>query len=402
MAGVVNFFLIWVAPFAVMITTIIVIHELGHFLVARACGVAIDQFSVGFGRALWSRKDRSGVEWRIGWLPLGGYVKFAGDSNAASVPDQTDLTEMRAAIVASEGVGAEKKYLVFKPLWQRALIVLGGPAANFLLAIVIYSIFLGAFGEMVVSTRVDSVTPGGAAAQAGFRAGDVIKAADGRAMGSFLDVQTYVQYRAGVPIDFTVERAGAAIHVTATPGAVREKSPVGGDQTIGRLGLAARGGALKHYGPLEAVERGFSRTAEISETTLYVLGRIVTGQVAFDQLHGVVGIAKLSGSITQDEVADARQAGVNPLIAAALVMIQMAGGVSISVGILNLLPIPVLDGGHLMFYAYEFVVRRPPRAAVQAVAFHAGLALLVVLMVLTNWSDLQRLHLFHFLGSLFS
>ena len=399
MAGVLNYFLIWVAPFALMITSIIVIHELGHFLVARACGVAIDQFSVGFGRALWSRKDRSGVEWRIGWLPLGGYVKFAGDSNAASVPDQTDLTEMRAAIVASEGVGAEKKYLVFKPLWQRALIVLGGPAANFFLAIVLYSIFLGAFGELVTSTKVDSVIPGGAAAHAGFRAGDVIKAADGRAMGSFQDVQTYVQYRAGVPIDFTVERLGAAIHVTATPSAVQEKSPVGGDQTVGRLGLAARGGALKHYGPLEAVERGFIRTAEISETTLYFLGRIVTGQVAFDQLHGVVGIAQASGSITQHAVADAREAGVNPLIATAFVMIQMAGMMSVSVGILNLLPIPVLDGGHLMFYAYEFVVRRPPRAAVQAVAFRAGLALLVVLMVLANWNDLQRQHLFHFLGS---
>ncbi len=399
MAGILNYLLIWVAPFAVMITTIIVIHELGHFLVARVCGVAIDQFSVGFGRALWSRKDRSGVEWRIGWLPLGGYVKFAGDSNAASVPDQTDLTEMRAAIVASEGGGAEKKYLVFKPLWQRALIVLGGPAANFLLAIVLYSIFLGAFGELVTPTKVDSVIPGGAAARAGFMAGDVIKAADGRSMGSFQEVQEYVQYRAGAPIDFTVERAAAILHITATPAAAHETSPVGGDQTVGRLGLAAHGGAVKRYGPLEAVQRGVIRTAKVSETTLYFLGRIITGEVAFDQLHGVVGIARASGDLTQHAVADARESGLNPLITVSFVMIQMAGMMSVSVGILNLLPIPVLDGGHLMFYAYEFVVRRPPRAAVQAVAFRAGLALLVVLMVLANWNDLQRQLLFHFLGS---
>ena len=402
MADILNFVLVWVAPFALMITTIIVIHELGHFLAARACGVAIDQFSVGFGRALWSWKDRSGVEWRIGWLPLGGYVKFAGDSNAASVPDQTDLAELRTAIVASEGAGAEKKYLVFKPLWRRAVIVLAGPAANFVLAIVLFSIFLGGFGELVTPSKVDSLVPGGIATRAGFKAGDVIKAADGRTMGSFQDVQAYVQYRAGVPIDFTVQRAVATIHLTATPGALHEKSPVGGDQTVGYLGVGARGGEIKHYGPLEAVERGIIRTGQISETTLFFLGRIVTGQVAFDQLHGVVGIAHASGDLTQRAVTDARTAGVNPLIATAFVMIQMAAMMSISVGILNLLPIPVLDGGHLMFYAYEFVVRRPPRAAVQAVAFRAGLALLIVLMVLANWNDLQRQHLFHFLGSMFS
>jgi len=399
MAGILHFVLIWVAPLMVMMTAIIVIHELGHFLVAKACGVAIERFSIGFGRALFSRTDRAGTEWRVGWLPIGGYVKFTGDANAASVPDQTDLAQMRAAIVAHEGAGAEMKYLAFKPLWQRAAIVVAGPAANFLMAIVLFSIFLGVFGEPVTSTKIDTVMPGSAAAQAGFMAGDVIKAADGHTMSSFEDVQSYVQGRPGTPIAFTVERGGASVDLAATPSAEHEKSPFGGDQTIGRIGLLTRGGPWKRYGAVEAVTRGVTRTVQISQTTIFFLGRIVTGHVAPDQLHGVVGIARASGDMTQQAVTQARDARVNPLIYVAFTMIQLSALMSVSVGILNLLPIPVLDGGHLMFYAYELVVRRPPGAIVQAVAYRAGLALLVGLMVFANWNDLQRQHLFHLFGS---
>lgn len=402
MPDILTFLLIKVAPFLVMITGIVVIHELGHFAVAKACGVAIDQFSVGFGRAIASWKDKSGVQWRIGWLPLGGYVRFAGDSNAASVPDQSDLSVMRAAIVDAEGAGAEKKYLVFKPLWQRAAIVLAGPAANFVLAAALFAVFLGVFGEPVTVTKIDSVMPGEAAARAGFKAGDIVEAADGRPMSSFEDIRFYVQYRGGTPIDFTVRRGAADVHLRVTPGIAHEKSPFGGDQTVGRLGLVARGSVLKRFGPLEAVGGGMARTAKIAETTLFFLGQIVTGHVAFDQLHGVVGIARASGDMTQQAVADAHAAHISPLIATAFVLIQMAALMSVSVGVLNLLPIPVLDGGHLMFYAYELVVRRPPRAAVQAVAYRAGLALLVGIMVFANWNDLHPQPLVHFLGSLFS
>ena len=402
MAAILDTVLIWWIPFLTMITLIVVVHELGHFLVAKWCGVAIDQFSIGFGRALWSRRDKSGVQWRIGWLPLGGYVKFAGDTNVASVPDQTDLEQMRTAIVAAEGVGAERKYLAFKSLWRRTAIVLAGPAANFLLAAVLFSTFLAVWGEPVTSTKIDSVIPGETAARAGFRSGDILKSADGRPMQSFEDVQFYVQYRAGTAIDFTVQRGATDIHIVATPGMAHVKSPFGGDQTVGRLGLYARGTTLKHFDLPQAVFGGTGKTIEVAKTTLFFLGQIVTGHVAFDQLHGVVGIARASGDMTQQAVSDASAAHVSPLVATVFVMIQMAALMSVSVGVLNLLPIPVLDGGHLMFYAYELVVRRPPRAAVQAVAYRAGLALLVGLMVFANWNDLQRQHLFHFLGSLFS
>ncbi len=402
MADILQFVLIKVAPFLLVIMTIVVIHELGHFWVARACGVAIDRFSIGFGRAIVAWKDRSGVEWRIGWLPLGGYVKFAGDSNVASVPDQSDLSQMRSDIMAAEGAGAEKKYLAFKPLWQRAAIVVAGPVANFVLAIVLFSIFLGVFGEPITATRVDAVTPGGAAALAGFKAGDVLTAADGRPMGSFQDIQFYVQYRPGTPIDFTVRRGVSLTHLVVTPGAAHVKSPFGGDQTVGRLGISARGGAVKRYNPIEAAQGGWVKTAQITETTLFFLGRIVTGHVALDQLHGVVGIAHASGDMTQQAVLEAHDAHINPLVATAFIVIQLAAVMSVSVGILNLLPIPVLDGGHLMFYAYELVVRRPPRAAVQAVAYRAGFALLVGLMLFVNLNELRRQGAFHFLGSLFS
>ncbi len=394
--------LIYVVPFLMVITLLVTIHELGHFLTARAFGVAVDRFSIGFGRPIASWRDRSGVEWRIGWLPLGGYVRFAGDANAASVPDQTDLTAMRAAIVANEGIGAELKYLPFKPLWQRALVVVAGPVANFVLATVLFAIFLGAFGEPLTSPRVSEVVPGGAAAQAGFQPGDVVLAGGRQSFESFQDMQAFVQYRAGVPIDFTVMRGTERLHLTATPATVSEASPFGGVQTVGRLGLGARGGLIKRYGPIEAIGRGAEKTWEVASTTVFYLGRIVTGQVGADQLHSVVGIAHASGSITQQAVASAHDAGVNWMIAVAYFLIQLAALMSVSVGLLNLLPVPTLDGGHLLFYAYELITKHPPRAGIQAAGFRAGLALLVGLMLFATWNDLQRLQVFRFVGGLFS
>ena len=394
--------LIYVVPFLLVITLLVVVHELGHFLTARAFGVAVDRFSIGFGRAIASWHDRSGVEWRIGWLPLGGYVRFAGDANAASVPDQTDLTAMRAAIVANEGAGAELKYLPFKPLWQRALVVLAGPMANFLLATVLFSIFLAIFGEPVTTPRIAEVVPGSAAARAGFQPGDVVLSGGGQSFDSFQAMQAYVQYRAGVPIDFTVMRGEARLHVTATPAKASEDSPFGGSQTVGRLGLGARGGLIKRYGPLQAVARGAAKTWEVASTTVFYLGRIVSGQVGADQLHSVVGIAHASGSITQQAVASAHEAGVGWVVGVAYFLIQLAALMSVSVGLLNLLPVPTLDGGHLLFYAYELITKHPPRAGIQAAGFRAGLALLVGLMLFATWNDLQRLRVFQFVGSLFS
>ncbi|HZK99911.1 MAG TPA: RIP metalloprotease [Caulobacteraceae bacterium] len=390
--------ILYVLPFLLVMTVIVTIHELGHFLTARAFGVAIDRFSIGFGRALVAWRDRAGVEWRIGWLPLGGYVRFAGDENAASVPDQNDLESMRADIVAREGAGAERKYLHFKPLWQRALIVAAGPMANFLLSIALFSVFFGVFGEPMTSTRVDSVVPGSAAERAGFLPGDIVTRAGGKALRNFEDLQFYVQFRAGVPIDFMVERAGRTVRLTARPIAAEQSAP-GGSQTVGRIGLTARGGKLQRYNPAEAVGMGVTRTWDMAVTTLYYMGRIVTGQVDANQLHGFIGIAHASGDVAKLALSEAHTEKISWLVAAAFFALQVAAGISVSIGVLNLLPIPVLDGGHLLFYAYESVVRRPLAAGIQAMGYRVGLALLVCLMLFATWNDLQLPRVLHLLGS---
>jgi regulator of sigma E protease len=393
-----------VIPFLLVITLIVTVHELGHFLVARAFGVAVDRFSIGFGRALVSWRDRAGVEWRIAWLPLGGYVRFAGDENIASVPDQKDLAVMRTAIVAKEGPGAERKYLHFKPLWQRAAIVVAGPVANFLLSIFLFGIVILSFGVAVSTSRIHAVVAGSAAASAGFKPQDVVVRADQKPISGFEDLQFYTQSRALKPIAFTVERAGRLVQLTATPGAKQTSSPFGGSQTIGVLGLESDPARVEHVGPVRAFALATVRTWAVAVDTLDYLGRLVTGQVDANQLHSWLGIAHASGAFTRQAILvshDEQPGVVIANIAGAL--ISFSALLSVSVGLLNLLPIPVLDGGHLIFYAYEWVARRPPRASVQAAGYRVGLALLVGLMLFATFNDLRQLRVIHFLlGSLFS
>ncbi|MBA3811171.1 MAG: site-2 protease family protein [Caulobacteraceae bacterium] len=397
--------LLVVAPFLAVITVIVTIHELGHFLTARAFGVAIDRFSIGFGRALVAWKDRSGVEWRLGWAPLGGYVRFAGDENAASVPDKEDLESLRSRIVASEGPGAELKYLHFKPLWQRALIVAAGPAANFLLSITIFSLIFATIGDAVSPFRVAAVQPSSAAARAGFRAGDRIVATDGHPVRGFEDLVRYVVYRDGVPIDFTVRRGESRVRITATPGRQQVKSVFGGAQTAGLLGITPQAdgpAGYVHYGPIAAVGMGVRQTWQVLDTTVFYLGRIFTGHVSANQLHSFVGIARASGAITKQAIDQAPHDPGDQVLGVVVNLLGFAALVSVSIGLMNLLPMPVLDGGHLLFYAYEWVARRPVAARVQAVGYRVGLALLMCLMLFATWNDLHPLRVIHFFGSLFS
>jgi len=387
-----------VAPFVALISLIVTVHELGHFYAGRACGAKIDRFSIGFGRALISWRDRHNSEWRIGWLPIGGYVKFAGDENAASVPDQTDLEGLRREVIAREGPGAEQRYLAFKPLWQRAIIIFAGPAANFVLAAVLFAVFFLAFGAPAGSNQISGLVAGGAAQKAGFQSGDQILRVDGKPTPTFDDLRFYVQYRPGVPIDFTIRRKASTIHITAIPDSRTEDSAFGGKQTVGALGVYALAGPPRAVSLPAAVSLGVQKTWDVTATTLFYMGRIVTGHVAADQLHGIVGVAVASGTVTQQAVADAQAARVSWVASVAFVFVQMAGLMSVSVGVLNLLPIPVLDGGHLLAYAYEAVVRKPPAAAVQAFGYRAGLALLAGLMLFANWNDLWRTGVFRFLG----
>jgi len=397
--------LIAILSVMVVLTPVIVIHELGHYWVARAFNVKIDRFAIGFGRALFSRTDRRGVEWRVGWMPLGGYVKFAGDLDASSVPDQAGLAELRQRVIAENGPGAERDYFHFKPVWQRALITAGGPVANFILAILIFTVMFSLMGRALHPARVAEVGAGSPAAAAGFKPGDLITAINGRAIADSGEVQAKVALSAGDPIRFTVERGTAVLTVTATPERRIENDPIAGRVSISRLGvlLASTRAETRYvrYNPIEAVGQGVRQTGEVLGTTLTYIGRIFSGRESGDQLSGPLGIAKASGAIANAAVA----ANPDPLAMAINIIFSLtslAAILSIGIGFINLMPIPVLDGGHLVFYAYEAVAQKPVAARVQEAGYRVGLALLAGLMLFATWNDLQKLNLFKFLGGLVS
>ncbi len=397
--------LIYVVPFLLVLTLVVTIHELGHFWVARAFGVKVDRFSIGFGKGILSRTDRRGIEWRLGWIPLGGYVKFSGDVDASSVPDARGLEAMRAEIEAAGGTGAEKDYFHFKPVWQRALIVAAGPFANFVLAVLIFALLFSVIGAETRPPRIAGVAPGGAAEAAGFQPGDLILRVNGRLVEDDATVRRMVSLSADDPMDFLVRRGEAEIPLTATPQRIERQDPIAGPLRMGVLGVELRplAGETRHvrYPPHEAVWQGVRETGAVLETTLTYLGRIVTGRESGDQLSGPLGIAKASGALTEAAAGVQADAGVR--VANVLVtLISFAAILSIGIGFLNLLPIPVLDGGHLLFYGYEAVARRPLAANVQEMGYRVGLVLLVGLMLFATWNDLRKLSLFQFLGGLAS
>ncbi|MFN9849880.1 MAG: RIP metalloprotease RseP [Alphaproteobacteria bacterium] len=398
-------FLIAAVAFLLVLGIVVTVHELGHFLAAKAFGTKIDRFSIGFGQAIASWRDKSGVDWRIGWLPIGGYVRFAGDDNAASIPDAEDLATMRRDLI-DQGRGAEiERYFHFKPVYQRAIIAAAGPAANFLLAIAIFAVFLSTLGEWVVPARIAQVEAGSPAAAAGLRPGDLILKADGRRVVRFDDVAEVVSVRANVPITFVVDRGGREVVLTATPRWQLRNDPVGGPQRIGVLGIRPKQSSEDfvnvRYNPIEAVQRGAQRTWHTLETTVFYLGRMITGQVSADQLRGPLGIATVTKNVATLGN-DSSDGFLENLGRSALNLAQLVAVLSVSIGFMNLLPVPVLDGGHLLFYAYEAVFRRPLAANVQAAGYRVGLALVLGLMLFATWNDLQRLHVFKLIGGLFS
>jgi regulator of sigma E protease len=407
MLGIIQSALIYVVPFLFVLTLVVTVHELGHFWVARSLGVAVDRFAIGFGRPIASWVDKSGVEWRVGWIPLGGYVRFAGDAEASStVPDGEDLTRLKSAIIEREGSGAEKKYFHFKPVWARSLVVAAGPVANFILAILLFAVLLGAVGETVVTPRVGMVTPGGPAERAGFRPGDLITAIDGRPIDDFIEVQHFVMLRANQPIRFTVQREDRDLDLTATP-----ERKLGSDRLTGSdtrfgvigLGTSARPGDIyrKRYAPAEALVGGVERTWNVLGTTVFYLGRIVRGLESGDQLGGPLRIAATSGGAAKAGAEGAPDMG-GKILGGLVALLSLAAVLSVGIGFMNLLPVPVLDGGHLLFYAYEALARRPLGARIQAAGYRVGLALLLGLMLFATWNDLQQLRVFKLLGGLFS
>lgn len=363
-----------VLPFFLLITPIVFFHELGHFLVARACGVRIETFSIGFGPEIFGWNDRTGTRWKIAWIPLGGYVKFFGDTNAASVPDHETL----------ESMPAKDRLVAFplKPLYQRALIVAAGPAANFVLAIVILTGFLVVLGTYVVAPVVSKVVPASAAAQAGFQTGDTILTINGNPVESFDQIRSLVWDRSGEVVSVNVKRADKRLLLHVTP-RLKSVSILGETQNIGQLGIEASTSPsqLKHirYGLPGAVAEASSETWSIVSTTLGYLGRMLTGHASYKELHGPIGIAKLAANVASVSFLD---------------LVRMAAFISVSVGLVNIFPIPILDGGRLLYYGYEALAGRPLGAKAQDVGFRLGMVLILGLLLLVTWNDLLLPKLF--------
>lgn len=397
--------LLYVIPFVLVLGVVVTIHELGHFLAAKALGTKIDRFAIGFGRAIFSWQDKDGVEWRIGWAPIGGYVRFAGDDNAASIPDADDLDAMRRDLIERGRGGEISRYFHFKPLWQRAVIVAAGPVANFLLAISIFAGLVLALGQPVGSTKVFTVEPGSAAAEAGIRPGDVIQRVGGQRVRSFPEISDALLLSTGTPTPITLERAGETLTFVAVPKAATQVSVLGTKHATGRLGIGVDPQNAditnQRVGPIEALGLGVERTWQTIKRTVVYIARIFSGRESADQLAGPIGMAHMSGAVAS-KVSDVSDGAGEFLGRMSVTVVSLIAFISVGIGFLNLLPVPVLDGGHLMFYAYEAVARRPLAAKVQAAGYRVGLALVLGLMLFATWNDLQRLRVFNLFDGLFS
>jgi regulator of sigma E protease len=358
--------------FVFVLTLIVFFHELGHFLVARMCGVRILAFSIGFGPELVGFNDRHGTRWKISAIPLGGFVKFFGDENAASAPD----TERLAVMDADE----RAKSFVFQSVIKRAAIVIAGPLANFLLAIVIFSAVFMLYGKPTMSARVDAVQPGSAAAAAGFKPGDLVVAINGHAIDNFGDMQRFVSESAGETLDITVVRDGARRVLQATPVLKEVKDNFGNVQRIGILGISRSMASedIKPHpiSPPRAVLLSVEETWSVIDRTMRYIGGVIAGREAASQLGGPIRIAQMSGQVASY--------GFVPLI-------QLAAVLSVSIGLLNLFPIPLLDGGHLLFYVIEGIRGRPLSEKAQEVGFRIGLAIVLMLMIFATFNDIIHL-----------
>jgi len=359
----------YVVPFVVILSAIVFFHELGHYLVARWCGVKVDAFSLGFGPELFARVDSRGTRWRVAALPLGGYVKFHGDANVASVDGGSANPSVDRSLT-----------LAGQPLLNRAAIVLAGPMANFVLAFVIFTGMFVAFGRVEHMALIGRVEPNSPAAAAGFQAGDLVKSIDGDRINSFEALQESTLMSTGLPMHFVVERDGHDVSLTATPKIAVVDEGVFGRRRMGHLGLASfadpKAVKMERCGlPTCAVWGAGQEWFIVKATSAYIVG-IFAGRESTDQVSGLIGAAQMAGEMAKISLWE---------------LFSLAAWFSVSVGFMNLLPIPLLDGGHLVFYACEAVTGRPLSERMQEIALRIGIALVALLLVFTTSHDILRL-----------
>jgi regulator of sigma E protease len=371
MGGNVWWVLTYILPFLFLLGLVVFIHEMGHFLVGRWCGVRVITFSLGFGRELFGFNDKHGTRWKVSALPLGGYVKFHGDMNVASAPDMEAVRQMSEA--------EQRESFPLKPVWQRALIVVAGPVANFLLAILLFAGLAMVMGRNINDPFVGEVVPGSAGEAAGFKAGDKILRIDDRNVATFEDIQRLVSPNPGVEVAVRILREGQESLIRVVP-RMDERRERLGITRIGLIGLRASPDPahrhVEHLGPLQAIAHGAGESWFVIYRTMDYLGKLFTGREYADQLSGLPRVIQASGEVT-------KSGGLTGLLALTALM-------SVSIGLLNLFPIPMLDGGHLVFYAYEAIRRKPASEAVMEMSFRVGFGLVIALMVFATWNDIKH------------
>ena len=362
--------------FLCVIGPLVIIHELGHYWVARWFGIGAETFSIGFGRKIAGWTDKRGTLWKIGWLPLGGYVRFVGDEDAASSSaDQSKLSPDQ-----------RKRSFHLRPVYQRFLVVVAGPVANFILAILIFAAFFAILGKPTASPTIGSVTEASVAAKAGLTVGDRILSVAGRGVDDFRDVQRLVQMRPAEDVEIQLERNGQLQSIIVRPAIRFEQDNFGNRYRIGLLGIGPSGDVeLKRFSALQLLPEAADYCVELTQSMIDGIWQIISGRRSVKELGGPLKIAQVAG----------QQASLGWIQFVYLVAL-----ISINLGFINLLPVPMLDGGHLLFYSIEAVRRRPVSAEAQEWAFRGGLALLLALLLFTTFNDLGSFGLWDRLGRL--
>lgn len=358
-----------IIPFLFVLTVVVFVHEMGHYLVGRWCGIGVRAFSIGFGPELFGFTDRHGTRWKLSAVPLGGYVKFVGDMSVTSAPPEEGTVPLTPA--------EERVAFHTQPVWKRALTVLAGPVFNFILTIAVFAVMFASYGRFVSEPMVGEVRPDSPAAIAGILPGDRFVSVEGNRVETFGDVQRYVSGRAGDPLRFVMLRNGQEIEVTATPELLEQQDAIGNTVRIGVIGVVNTQELgqprVIEYGIGEAVGEAVSETGHVIARTGQFLQRFVVGREDKCQLGGPVKIADMAGK--------AAQMGF-------VWLVQLVALLSVGIGILNLLPIPPLDGGHLVFYAIEAVMRRPVSEQVMEGVYRVGFFLVLGFMGFVIFNDI--------------
>ncbi|HXE17513.1 MAG TPA: RIP metalloprotease RseP [Stellaceae bacterium] len=366
----------YLVPFLVVLTILVFVHELGHYLVARWNKVRVEVFSIGFGPELFGWTDRAGTRWKVSALPLGGYVKMFGEG---------ELGTAEGGVPAEMSAADRAVSFKHKRLPQRASVVVAGPAANFIFAIAAFAIVFATVGQSVTQPVVGQVIAGSAAEKAGLKTGDKFVAVDGTEIARFEQIQQIIGLNTGTTIPIVVDRDGKDVTLMATPVIVTDTDRFGNQHKIARLGVSAKAGTLVRLDPGTAILHGAQQTWGITAGTLEALWQMVSGRRSGEELSGPVGIVRMSGEVATGGV---------------VALIGFMAVLSVNLGLINLFPIPVLDGGHLLFYVAEAIRGKPLGNRAQEYGIRLGLALVLTLMVFATWNDFARLHIVAFIKGL--